>query len=219
MRRARTSCRSCASRSSSTRSSIAARSRAAPANSTCRISSTGWLADADTREADLAAWIATIRPLCESISELLWITRENARPTEETAPGGSFQIVFERDQPVQLLRITVPAVVPAVSGDERQPSPLQPALPALEQRAQPAGAGERGRPVRCSRSATESGGARSSLPALRHAPRVGRQSRGGRSAASAASSSTSADGSTGARRFPASPPRSDADADADAPKH
>ena len=47
-----------------------------------------WLSlDADAREADLAAWIATIRPLCESISELLWITRENARPSEESAAG------------------------------------------------------------------------------------------------------------------------------------
>jgi len=83
-----------------------------------------WLSlDADTREADLAAWIATIRPLCESISELLWITRENARPTEETAPGGSFQIIFERDRPVQLLRITLPGgsrLFPEVSGSHHR---------------------------------------------------------------------------------------------------
>jgi cell division protein ZapD len=83
-----------------------------------------WLSlDADTREADLAAWIATIRPLCESISELLWITRENARPSEEKAAGGGFQIVFERDRPVQLLRITVPGAArlfPEVSGSHHR---------------------------------------------------------------------------------------------------
>jgi cell division protein ZapD len=83
-----------------------------------------WLSlDPDTREADLAAWITTIRPLCESISELLWITRENARPSEETAPAGSFQIVFERDRAVQLLRITVPGssrLFPEVSGSHHR---------------------------------------------------------------------------------------------------
>jgi cell division protein ZapD len=85
-----------------------------------------WLSlDPDAREADLAAWIATIRPLCESISELLWITRENARPSEENAPGGSFQIVFERDRPVQLLRITLPGgsqLYPEVSGSHHRSS-------------------------------------------------------------------------------------------------
>ncbi len=83
-----------------------------------------WLnLDADTRESDLAAWLATIRPLCESVSELLWITRENARPTEETAAGGNFQIVFERDRPVQLLRITLPGALklfPEVSGSHHR---------------------------------------------------------------------------------------------------
>jgi cell division protein ZapD len=68
-----------------------------------------WLnLDPDLRESDLADWLATIRPLCESVSELLWITRENARPRDEVAPGGVFQIVFERERPVQLLRITLP---------------------------------------------------------------------------------------------------------------
>jgi cell division protein ZapD len=83
-----------------------------------------WLnLEADAREADLAAWLSTIRPLCESVSELLWITRENARPREEKAPGGVFQIAFERDRPVQLLRITLPAesrLYPEVSGSHHR---------------------------------------------------------------------------------------------------
>ena len=83
-----------------------------------------WLnLDADAREADLAGWLTTIRPLCESVSELLWITRENARPREETAPGGVFQIAFERDRPVQLLRITPPGesrLYPEVSGSHHR---------------------------------------------------------------------------------------------------
>ena len=83
-----------------------------------------WLnLDSDAREADLASWLATIRPLCESVSELLWITRENARPREETAPGGVFQIVFERDRPVQLLRISLAGstrLYPEVSGSHHR---------------------------------------------------------------------------------------------------
>lgn len=83
-----------------------------------------WLnLDPDARESDLAAWLATIRPLCESVSELLWITRENARPTEENAAAGNFQIVFERDRPVQLLRITVAGasrLYPEVSGSHHR---------------------------------------------------------------------------------------------------
>lgn len=83
-----------------------------------------WLnLDADARESDLASWLATIRPLCESVSELLWITRENARPREETATGGVYQIAFERDRPVQLLRISIAGVTklyPEVSGSHHR---------------------------------------------------------------------------------------------------
>ncbi|MGQ0383311.1 MAG: cell division protein ZapD [Gammaproteobacteria bacterium] len=83
-----------------------------------------WLnLEPDTREADLAGWLATIRPLCESVSELLWITRENARPREESAPGGVFQITFERDRPAQLLRITLAGATrlyPEVSGSHHR---------------------------------------------------------------------------------------------------
>lgn len=83
-----------------------------------------WLnLDPGLRECDLADWLATIRPLCECISELLWITRENARPRDEVAPGGVYQIAFERDHPVQLLRVTLPGgcgLYPEVSGSHHR---------------------------------------------------------------------------------------------------
>ena len=83
-----------------------------------------WLnLEPDLRESDLADWLVTIRPLCESVSELLWITRENAVPRDELAPGGVFQIVFERDRPVQLVRLTVPGgsrLYPEVSGSHHR---------------------------------------------------------------------------------------------------
>ena len=83
-----------------------------------------WLnLDPDLREIDLADWLATIRPLCESVSELLWITRENAVPRDELAPGGVYQIVFERERPVQLVRLTLPGgskLYPEVSGSHHR---------------------------------------------------------------------------------------------------
>jgi cell division protein ZapD len=83
-----------------------------------------WLnLDPDLRESDLADWLVTIRPLCESVSELLWVTRENAVPRDELAPGGVYQIVFERDRPVQLVRLTLPGgsrLYPEVSGSHHR---------------------------------------------------------------------------------------------------
>ncbi len=83
-----------------------------------------WLnRSAELRESDLADWLGTIRPLCECVSELLWITRENARPRNEIAQGGIYQIVFERDHPVQLLRVTLPGstdLFPEVSGSHHR---------------------------------------------------------------------------------------------------
>jgi cell division protein ZapD len=73
----------------------------------------------EARERDLDEWIGRIRALCESVSELLWVTRENARPRREVAQGGVFQITFDREHPVQLLRIELPAgseLFPEVSG-------------------------------------------------------------------------------------------------------
>ena len=62
----------------------------------------------EIRQADFNKWMRTLRPLCESVADLLWITRENARPRRETATGGIYQLVFERETPFQLLRITLP---------------------------------------------------------------------------------------------------------------
>jgi cell division protein ZapD len=64
-------------------------------------------------------WLGMLRPLCDAIAELLWLTRQNGRPRQETAQGGSFNITFERDNPIQLLRISLPpamALYPEISG-------------------------------------------------------------------------------------------------------
>jgi cell division protein ZapD len=71
------------------------------------------------RAAGFSDWMSTIRPLCDAVTELLWLTRESARPKAEVATGGTFQVVFERDSPSQLLRLGLPPgtpLFPEVSG-------------------------------------------------------------------------------------------------------
>src|SRR6202451_4261733 len=64
---------------------------------------------ADIRAAEFSSWLALIRPLCDSIAELLWLTRQNAKRKSEVAIGGIFQLQFDRENPCQLVRVTLPA--------------------------------------------------------------------------------------------------------------
>jgi len=79
-----------------------------------------WLSQAaDTRRNTFNQWLGLLRPLCDAIAELLWLTRQNGRTRDEMAPAGSFHVTFERDTPYQLLRISLPAAAglyPEISG-------------------------------------------------------------------------------------------------------
>src|SRR5580692_4539403 len=74
---------------------------------------------AEVRAAEFGGWLALIRPLCDSIAELLWLTRQNAKCKSETATGGIFQLQFDRENPCQLVRVTMPPnqdLFPEISG-------------------------------------------------------------------------------------------------------
>lgn len=79
-----------------------------------------WLnQDFSTRQTELSNWMEHIRILCEAVTYLLWVTRQNARPRREIAVGGNFQLNLDRDSHRQLLRITLPAgtdLFPEISG-------------------------------------------------------------------------------------------------------
>lgn len=79
-----------------------------------------WLNQAtDARARSFNEWLATLRPLCDAIAELLWITRQHGKPRQEIARGGVYHITFERDTPIQLVRIALPAdsgLYPETSG-------------------------------------------------------------------------------------------------------
>jgi cell division protein ZapD len=78
---------------------------------------------AHVRAAEFGSWLALIRPLCDSIAELLWLTRQNARRKSEMAVGGIFQLQFDRENPCQLLRVTLPSdskLFPEISGSQHR---------------------------------------------------------------------------------------------------
>ena len=79
-----------------------------------------WLAQPDeVRTRTFNEWLGLLRPLCDAVAELLWLTRQNGRTRKETAQGGTFNITFDRDNPLQLLRISLPAAAglyPEISG-------------------------------------------------------------------------------------------------------
>lgn len=78
---------------------------------------------AEVRSAEFAGWLALIRPLCDSIAELLWLTRQDAKRKSELAVGGIFQLQFDRENPCQLVRVTLPAdagLFPEISGSQHR---------------------------------------------------------------------------------------------------
>jgi cell division protein ZapD len=79
-----------------------------------------WLSQPDSvRMEAFVRWQGLLRPLCDAIAELLWLTRQNGRTREEVAKAGMFNVAFERDTPYQLLRIALPAgaaLFPEISG-------------------------------------------------------------------------------------------------------
>ena len=83
-----------------------------------------WLSQPDeARMRSFNQWLGLLRPLCDAIAELLWLTRQNGRARPEIARGGTFNITFERDNPLQLLRITLPAasgLYPEISGSHHR---------------------------------------------------------------------------------------------------
>jgi len=77
----------------------------------------------ETRAVTLNEWLSTVRPLCEAVVELLWLTRQNTRPRREVATGGVFHLTLDKNVPCQLIRITLPAgteLFPEISGSHHR---------------------------------------------------------------------------------------------------
>jgi cell division protein ZapD len=83
-----------------------------------------WLSQPnEARKQTFNQWLSLLRPVCDAVAELLWLTRQFGRSRQECARGGTFTITFDRDNPLQLLRIALPAasgLYPEVSGSHHR---------------------------------------------------------------------------------------------------
>ena len=77
----------------------------------------------DRREQDLDSWIASIRPICDAVAEVLWLVRESGQPESKTAINGMFQHSMQRDAQCRLIRVTLPRdddLFPEISGSHHR---------------------------------------------------------------------------------------------------
>jgi cell division protein ZapD len=77
----------------------------------------------EQRVRDFQAWFSGIKPLCEAVAQVLWLTREAAQGQPQVARNGLFQHSLDRGTPAQLLRVTMSApcdVYPEISGSQHR---------------------------------------------------------------------------------------------------
>jgi cell division protein ZapD len=83
-----------------------------------------WLRQPPERRAkDMEGWLKFVRPVCDAVSELLWLIRESARPTAKTAINGMYQHRMQKDASCRLLRVSMPEgsqLYPEISGSQRR---------------------------------------------------------------------------------------------------
>lgn len=75
------------------------------------------------RVTTLSDWTANVRPLCDAVVELLWLTRQNTHPRRETAVAGIYQLTLDKQLQCQMLRIALPAgsdLFPEISGSHHR---------------------------------------------------------------------------------------------------
>lgn len=75
------------------------------------------------REQDLSHWVGSIRPICDAVSESLWLIRESARPTDKIAVSGMYQHNMQKDTNCRLLRVSLTgssSLFPEISGSQHR---------------------------------------------------------------------------------------------------
>jgi cell division protein ZapD len=59
------------------------------------------------RAAELKDWLAQLRPLCDSIDQILWLTREAATPEQHIASGGLYNHSLGKGENYELVRVLI----------------------------------------------------------------------------------------------------------------
>lgn len=77
----------------------------------------------ERRQQDMAQWIEAVRPLCDGVSEVLWLIRESAQPQQKQALNGMYQHSMQKDGNCRLLRVGLPSgssLFPEISGSQHR---------------------------------------------------------------------------------------------------
>ena len=77
----------------------------------------------EQRYTDFQAWYRHLKSLCDSIGQLLWLTRESTQGRREVARAGMFQYQIDRSASCQLVRIVLPpgaVCFPEISGGQHR---------------------------------------------------------------------------------------------------
>ena len=75
------------------------------------------------RQQDLESWLAPIRPVCDAVTEMLWLIRESAQPGKKVAINGMYQHSMQKDANCRLLRVSLAgdtALFPEISGSQHR---------------------------------------------------------------------------------------------------
>ncbi len=83
-----------------------------------------WLRQSHSRRGeDMALWIGAIRPLCDAVTEVLWLIRESAQRLDKLAINGMYQHNMQKDTHCRLLRVNLledSALFPEISGSQHR---------------------------------------------------------------------------------------------------
>ena len=61
------------------------------------------------RRKQLDEWTNHIKPICDAVAEVLWLTREATEAAPQVATGGLYQHSFDRSDQASLVRVLLPA--------------------------------------------------------------------------------------------------------------
>ena len=75
------------------------------------------------RQQDMEGWSGSIRPVCDAVTELMWLIRESAEPKEKMAINGMYQHSMQKDGNCRLLRVSLASgssLFPEISGSQHR---------------------------------------------------------------------------------------------------
>ena len=83
-----------------------------------------WLRQSfERRQQDLDKWTGCIRPVCDAVTELLWLIRESGEPRDKLAINGMYQHNMQKDSNCRLLRVSLDgdhSLFPEISGSQHR---------------------------------------------------------------------------------------------------